>query len=150
MKFCKLLYEKIIRRACVCSVLINALLLAVASAGASLPALTVFNFTAVFLFSLALSLASLVLDIKALNSVMKYFIHLVMCAAAYFVFLKATLDYSEAHKTMQLGVDKKQYIVGFIIFLIVYAVCVGFKFAAAALVRLAEKKKQKPYENMFE
>ena len=150
MKILQFIKSKTIPNACIYAILIDAALLLVSMGAENIIAsLTAYVFFAILIFSLVLSIIDSVYCIPKINTVLKTLIHFVLCTGVYFVFLKAVLEYDEKNKLTQLGVDTKKYIVGGIIFIIIYALVMTVKLSCSAIAKKREEKKNKEYEDMF-
>lgn len=148
MKLLSFIKEKLLYPASLYTVIISAALMLVSLGATDTPALRGSVLAAIFGYAICLSASNLILHIKKLNGVLKVLIHFLLNCGFFFILMKIAFGVDEANKLTQIGISSKAYIVGFIIFFIVYFALSLIRFIC---ISITKKKQQKAdeYSPMF-
>ncbi len=148
MKRLRQFKSKILYPACLYTFLISLILLIFMHPGDT-PVIIGSIYLAVFGYCFLLAVSNLLLHLKRPNAVIRTALHFVINAALFFGLMKIAFPVSESLKITQTGIENRQYVVGMLLFLAVYAVLSGLR--ALILFFSGAKKTQsaEDYKSIF-
>ena len=149
MKYLQQCKTRILYPACLYTFLFNLFWLAVGLGNKDfVPSIPIRIYCIVFGYCFLLAASNLILHIQLMNAVLRTTLHFIVNTGLFFLLLKIVLPIQEAQKTDQLGIERKLYVVGMLLFLVVYWIIYGLR-ALFLLLFKKETQSAEDYKSIF-